>query len=84
MPFRDFLFLSGAWGMVAVAGLWFVYSGRGRLFVPQCRFMRGGGAWAVCGAVRRYFLSGIGLAGYSHSRMPGLAVLFLSGHRAEL
>ncbi len=42
MPFRDFLFLSGVWGMVpvAVVGLWFVYSGRGRLFVPRCRFMR--------------------------------------------
>ena len=86
MPFRDFLFLSGAWGMVpvAVAGLWFVYSGRVQSFVPQCRFMRGGGTWAVCGAVRRSFPSSIGLAGYSHSRMPGRAVLFLSGHRAGL
>lgn len=42
MPFRDFLFLSGAWGMVpvAVVGLWFVYRVRERLFVSQCRFMR--------------------------------------------
>lgn len=42
MSFRDFLFLSGAWGivLVAVVGRWFVYRGRERLFVSQCRFMR--------------------------------------------
>lgn len=43
LPFRDFLFLSGVWGMipVAVVGLWFVYRGRGRLFISQCRFYEG-------------------------------------------
>lgn len=84
LPFRDFLFLfdAGAWfRLLSLVCGSFIGAGGGYLSLSVD--FEGGGAWAVCGAVRRFFLSGIGLTGYSHSRMQGQTVLFLLNHRTE-